>query len=127
MWPTCCEPISTSLAWNFAKDGGRQRDKLAGLATNNSSGGQPILADCLAWCDCRVFACYDAGDRRYYWADVVAAQRMGSGQPLREQQLIGKMTDDQRRVLAASRQADVLAQRPLHERWRQQSGIRIAP
>ena len=49
------------------------------------------------------------------------ASRCASSSSLRN------LTDDQRRVLAASRQADVLAQRPLHERWRQRSGIRIAP
>src|SRR5436190_4578169 len=41
----------TDLAWNFAWDSGRERDKLAGLATLERSAGCPVLADCLAWFD----------------------------------------------------------------------------
>src|SRR3954471_3769509 len=37
------------IAWNFAKDSGTQRDKLAGLSTSTSSAGCPVLKDCLAW------------------------------------------------------------------------------
>ena len=110
------------LAWNFAKDSGRQRDKLAGLATAESSAGCPILPDCLAWFDCRVFARYDAGDRLFYWADVVAAGKRGSGSPLREQAFISSLTDDQRRLLAAEREADVQIQRLLTDQWRAKCG-----
>ena len=110
------------LAWNFAKDSGRQRDKLAGLATAESSAGCPILPDCLAWFDCRVFARYDAGDRLFYWADVVAAEKRGTGSPLREQAFISSLTDDQRRLLAAQREADVQIQRLLTDQWRAKCG-----
>lgn len=111
------------LAWNFAKDSGRQRDKLAGLATTTSSTGCPILPDCLAWFDCRVFARYDAGDRLFYWADVVAAERrMEPRATLREQAFIRSLTDDQRKLLAAQREADVQIQRPLADQWRAKCG-----
>lgn len=109
----------TELAWNFAKDSGRQRDKLAELASTESPAGCPILSDCLAWFDCRVFARYDAGDRLFYWADVVAAEKPGVGSPLREQVFIRSLTDDQRNVLAAQREADARLQRPLADRWRE--------
>ena len=107
-----------AVAWNFARDSSRDRDKLAGLTTNDTPGGSPVLADCLAWCDCRVLARYDAGDRLFYWADVLSAQQVGSGPPLCEQALIHSLTDEERQALIASRQADIARQRPLHEAWR---------
>jgi flavin reductase (DIM6/NTAB) family NADH-FMN oxidoreductase RutF len=109
----------TELAWNFSKDSGRERDKLAGLATTISSTGCPILQDCLAWFDCHVFARYDAGDRLFYWADVVAAERRREqGSVLREQAFVRSLTDDQRKTLADQREADVQIQRPQADRWR---------
>ncbi len=42
-----------AVAWNFADGSGRNRDKLAALATNITASGCPILADCLAWLECR--------------------------------------------------------------------------
>ncbi len=108
----------TELAWNFAKDSGRNRDKLADLVTAVTPAGLPILQDCLAWFDCRVFARFDAGDRLFFWADVVAAERRGTGSPLREQAFIRSLTDDQRRQLAAQREADVQIQHSLAESWR---------
>ncbi|MCE9525379.1 MAG: flavin reductase family protein [Planctomycetales bacterium] len=113
----------TGLAWDFAKDSGRNRDKLAGLATAETAANSPILQDSLAWFDCRVFARYDAGDRLFYWADVVAAEKRGTGSPLREQAFIRSLTDDQRKLLAGQREADAKTQRPLADSWRKKCGI----
>lgn len=110
-------PEQGELAWNFAKSSGRNRDKLAGLAANEHAGA-PILADCLAWFDCRIFARVDAGDRLFYWADVVAAKLVQTEAPLREHAFIRSLSDQQRRQLAADREADVSLQRPGHQRWR---------
>jgi flavin reductase (DIM6/NTAB) family NADH-FMN oxidoreductase RutF len=110
------------LAWNFAKDSGHERDKLAGLATLESASGCPILEHCLAWFDCRVFARHDAGDRLFFWADVVAAERRGTGNPLREQAFIRSLTDEQRKVLALQRELDLKIQRPLADAWRAMCG-----
>jgi flavin reductase (DIM6/NTAB) family NADH-FMN oxidoreductase RutF len=108
------------LAWNFARDSGHERDKLTGLAVKGGTTGSPILADCLAWCECQVFARYDAGDRLFFWADV-----MGGGSdadapqgPLRERGLFAELSAEQRRQLIANREADMAALRPLQEQWR---------
>ena len=107
-----------AVAWNFARDSGRDRDKLTGLAFAPSASGAPILQDCLAWLECRVFARYDAGDRRFYWADVTNAAQLSAGPPLREKQFIGALSPEERRELLAGLDADVAAQRPLYESWR---------
>jgi flavin reductase (DIM6/NTAB) family NADH-FMN oxidoreductase RutF len=113
-------PDQIDLAWNFVKDSGRDRDKLAGLSLTNAKTGSPILADCLAWFECRVFARHDTGDRLYFWADVVEAVThfTSADHPLREQDFVRQLTGAQRQKLLASRQADAQTLRPLHEAWR---------
>jgi len=108
----------SALAYNFADGSSRDRDKFAGLEITPGETGSPILADCRAWCDCRVFARFDAGDRLFFWADVVAASQPGSGPPLCEQEFIKELSDSQRQALLANRDADVMIQRPGQERWR---------
>src|SRR5215210_6074530 len=58
--------------WRFAIGSGRDRDKLAGLELLPSQSGVPILADCLACFECQVIHQHEAGDRTFFWADVVA-------------------------------------------------------
>jgi len=116
-------------AWNFAKDSGRDRDKFSNLGVETHETLSPVLTDCLAWFDCRVFARYNAGDRLFFWADIVNVGRSGSDRPaqgrtndspiaLREQQFFHSLTTDQRQHLAAARDADATHLRPLHEKWR---------
>jgi flavin reductase (DIM6/NTAB) family NADH-FMN oxidoreductase RutF len=112
----------SELAWNFTRDSGRQRDKLAGLEFAPAGSGAPLLRECLAWLDCRVFARYDAGDRLFYWADVLAGAQVSAGTPLREHALVAGLTADQRETLLAARQADITAIRPLGKNWRKLVG-----
>ncbi len=112
-------PDQGELAWNFAHGSSRDRDKLAGLATRDGPGNAPILVDSLAWLACRVIHRYDAGDRLFYWGEVVAGERVAAAVPLREQAFVRSLTDIQRQELAASRDADIALQRPLGEEWRQ--------
>lgn len=111
-------PDQTALALNFAIGSGRDRDKFAGLAMQVGETGAPLLADCLAWLECRVFSRYDTGDRHYFWADVVAGNSVSSGQPLREQALLATATEEQRKLLGQNRREDAESLRPLHNRWR---------
>jgi flavin reductase (DIM6/NTAB) family NADH-FMN oxidoreductase RutF len=114
-------PDQIELAWNFAHGSGRERDKLADPEVDIHGTNSPILTDCLAWFDCRVFADYNAGDRLFFWADVCKA-RASLEQPalcLREHQFIQSLTVDQRQQLLADRNADILKNRPLQDSWRQ--------
>jgi flavin reductase (DIM6/NTAB) family NADH-FMN oxidoreductase RutF len=108
----------TELALHFAHGSGRNRDKLAGLPLLNASAAPPLLANCLAWFHVRVFARYHAGDRIFYWADVVAAAQLGNSPPLREQELLQSLTAEQRQILLDGRQSDLEQHRPWHHAWR---------
>jgi flavin reductase (DIM6/NTAB) family NADH-FMN oxidoreductase RutF len=114
-------PDQVDLAWSFAKDSGRSRDKLAGLNLTTAVTGAPILADCLAWFDCQVFNRYDTGDRTFFWADVVASEGAdANAAPLREQEFFRGLTAHQKQILAAARAADTAALKPAHDQWRNQ-------
>ena len=112
------DPSQIDLVWRFALSSGRETNKLEGLAYQAGSTGAPILADCLAWLECREIARYDAGDRLFYWGDVVAGEVRGTGVPLREKQVLAAATDEQRAALAKSREADIAALAPLRAAWR---------
>ena len=114
-------PDQVDLAWNFAKDSGRARDKLAGLNLTTAETGAPILADCLAWFDCQIFNRYKTGDRNFFWADVLASERADANvTPLREQEFFRGLTTDQKQVLAAARSADTATLKPAHDEWKNQ-------
>lgn len=105
-------------AWNFGIGSGRDRDKFAGVETLAGPTGSPILRDCLAWLDCRVFAVERTGDRNFYWADVADGETVASGSPLTESQLIASATAEQKQLLRSGRDADIVIQRPLQQAWR---------
>ena len=120
-------PEQAELAWNFARDSGSARDKFANLGVETHDTGSPVLTECLAWFDCRVFARYDGGDRLFFWADIVAASGPDAAAPgaispdrtaLREHQFFRSLSQDQRQHLAAARDADAADLRPLDEKWR---------
>lgn len=104
--------------WNFGIGSGRDRDKLKGLPAATSITGAPILQDCLAWMDCRVFTQLDAGDRIIYWADVVAAARHRHGQPLRAAAALAAADSSQLEALEDNLRRDIDIQRPLNAAWR---------
>ncbi len=104
--------------WHFALASGRDIDKFAGLRYRLHSNGSIVLEDCLGWLDCRVIARYDAGDRLYFWADVVEGERRSVGSPLGEKELLNRATESQRAALLSAKRADVSALGPLGKAWR---------
>src|SRR4029079_15702879 len=71
------------LVLRFDPASGRDSNKLGELEHTAGATGSPILAECLAWLDCRVIARYDAGDRIFFWADVVEGKVVSDGKRLR--------------------------------------------
>ena len=106
------------LAWRFAIGSGRERDKLAGLSLQPGRTSAPILTDCLAWLECRVVTTYNSGDRIFFWADVVAGEQIGPGNPVTEGELISAASPEQLAALVENRTADIELQRPLRLEWR---------
>jgi flavin reductase (DIM6/NTAB) family NADH-FMN oxidoreductase RutF len=108
--------------WRFGLGSGRGHDKLAGIETVAGVSGSPILPGVLAWLDCRMIKHYDAGDRLFFWADVLAGRRTGRQAPLRENELLALASPEQKRQLKDNLLADIGLLRPLADAWRQRPG-----
>ncbi len=113
-----------TLAYRFAASSGRAGDKLDGVALSQHESGVPVLADCRAWFVCRVFQKQAAGDREFFWADVVAAGEnpapAATTMLLKEQAFIQALSATERIHLKGLREADARALRPLADNWREQ-------
>lgn len=114
-------PEQIELAWRFTLGSGRDRDKFAGLSLRDGDFGAPILADCLAWLDCRVVDRYQAADRTLFWGEVLAGGVVGSGPPLCEQELFNAATDEQKQALRQDMEQDIAIQRPWIQGWKMRS------
>lgn len=69
------------VAERFAGSSGDQDDKFDGLDSSPGQSGVPLLADALAWLECRVTQEVTGGSHRVYLAEVVHADA-GQGTPL---------------------------------------------
>jgi flavin reductase (DIM6/NTAB) family NADH-FMN oxidoreductase RutF len=106
------------LAERFGVGSSRSHDKFAGLEVRSEQTGSPILAAALAWLDCRLVAEYDAGDRVYFWGEVVGGGQGQPGAPLTERVLFSAAGPELLQRLSADRGADIVVQRPLRQKWR---------
>lgn len=111
-------PDQGAIAWDFARDSGRTRDKFEGHVCRMGSTGSPLLTDSLAWLEARVIADYSSGDRRFFWGEILAGERISEEAPLTDQAWFAQLTSEQKQHLFASRQSDIAIQKPLHEAWR---------
>ena len=66
----------------FADDAMDAAHRLTGLSYRRGVTGAPILADCLAYVDCRVVAVYPGGDHTIFVGAVEDAGVLREGQPL---------------------------------------------
>jgi flavin reductase (DIM6/NTAB) family NADH-FMN oxidoreductase RutF len=114
-------PSQVDYAWRFGLGSGRSHDKLAGIEASTAATGSPILPGVLAWLDCRVIKTYDAGDRLFFWADVLAGRRSAGPSPLGERELLSLATAEQKRQLKDNLLSDTSLLRPLADAWRQRS------
>jgi flavin reductase (DIM6/NTAB) family NADH-FMN oxidoreductase RutF len=70
-----------SLARTFAQNGPAKYEHLAQVRHFSASTGAPILADTLAWLDCRLTQAYPGGDHLILLGEVVALGA-APGEPL---------------------------------------------
>jgi flavin reductase (DIM6/NTAB) family NADH-FMN oxidoreductase RutF len=71
-----------AVATHFAETSGEYHDKLYGIPYGQSPNGSPILLDCLAYVDCRVFDTARAGDHTLFIGEVIAGESYRSDYPL---------------------------------------------
>ncbi|MBA61217.1 MAG: hypothetical protein CMJ76_02520 [Planctomycetaceae bacterium] len=109
----------SDVAWNFCRDSGRERDKLASCELETTFPDIPVLASCHSFLLGRVFACVETGERTYFWADIEQAEKYSSSAPLCEQQFLQWCDEDKKNVLKSDKLTDVQLQRDLESNFRQ--------
>ena len=92
-------PHQIDLVWRFGLQTGREVDKLAGLEAARTPGGSPLIANTLAWLDCRVEEHMDSGDRTIYLAAVETAANSEHAEPLSVRRLYANAPEDRRKRL----------------------------
>ena len=107
--------------WRFGLESGRETDKLARMAYDTGGSGAPLLADALAWLDCRVEARFDMGDRTIYLAEVIDAQQMSHEPPLTMKQLLKIAPPERLEELSRLRQRDSAIDAAAILAWRKQA------
>lgn len=70
------------LAGSLGRKSKNVPNKLAGIATFDSPGGLPLLADGLGWLECVVTGKLPAGDHTVYLAEVVEAGQLADADGL---------------------------------------------
>ena len=65
------------LIWRFGLQSGRHVDRLAGLTFLAGATGCPLLADAVAWLDCREESRIDSGDRLIKEVTEAEPDRLG--------------------------------------------------
>jgi len=89
------------LVWHFGLQSGNEHDKFGHLPASRTPGGNPLIAQALAWLDCRVEERMDGGDRTVYLAAVEHGAANGSARPLTASQLYANAPADRRQLLDA--------------------------
>jgi flavin reductase (DIM6/NTAB) family NADH-FMN oxidoreductase RutF len=110
------------LVWRFGLRSGRDVDKLAGLTARAGATGSPLLADAVAWLDCRVESRLDSGDRTIYLAGVVDGRLQRTEPPLTSRRLFGIAPPDKREIMGAQYDHDARLDAAAIERWRERRG-----
>lgn len=95
------------LAWNFACDSGRDRDKFVGQSATVGESGAPLLPDCLARLEARVTREFATPERVYLWGAVIAGEPFAAEPALTDQAFFAAISPERRTLLGARRQADI--------------------
>ncbi|GMR05029.1 MAG: hypothetical protein BMS9Abin23_0953 [Thermodesulfobacteriota bacterium] len=64
-------PDNIDMVKHFGFKSGATTDKFAGIDYNTKVTGAPILTDCIAWLDCKVSGCHDAGDHTLFVGEIL--------------------------------------------------------
>jgi flavin reductase (DIM6/NTAB) family NADH-FMN oxidoreductase RutF len=107
------------LVWRFGLQSSRDADKFADLETTTGPTGSPIIANAVAWLDCRVEARLDTGDRTIYLAAIVDSAVNRNEKPLSLQRLLKIAPPDKLSLLREQMTADAQQDAEEISRWRE--------
>lgn len=82
---------SLAILMGLGGSSGRDGDKMSQFRTKPGVTGSPILLDALSYVEGRVVGTLDAEENTIFLADVVAAERLGTGERLRISEAWGKL------------------------------------
>ncbi len=109
-------------AWRFGLASGRDHDKFAGLDVRTAVTGSPILADALAWLDCRVEATLDTGDHTLFLAEVVQATPPRAAVPLTARHMVRLAPTERLAELKDQMESDAALDTLAIHAWRHRQG-----
>ena len=107
--------------WRFGLRSGRTEDKLAGLRLE-ARGNSPLLADALAWFDCRVEASLDTGDRTLFLGEVSDYRLLSPAPPLTMKRLLELASPEKLQQLKESLHRDAAVDAVAIRAWRGDTG-----
>jgi flavin reductase (DIM6/NTAB) family NADH-FMN oxidoreductase RutF len=103
--------------WRFGLVSGRDQDKLAGMKLEART-GPPLLAEAVAWLDCRVEASLDTGDRTVFLAEVLEGRLLSSAPALTVQRMLQLAPAEKLQELKHSVTRDATADSAAIQMWR---------
>ena len=114
------------LIWRFGLQSGRDVDKLAGLTCQAGATGSPLLADAVAWLDCRVESRMDSGDRTIYLAGVVDGRLQRTEPPLTNRRFFDIAPPDKQKIMSEQYDHDARLDAAVIQQWRdRRSGLAV--
>jgi flavin reductase (DIM6/NTAB) family NADH-FMN oxidoreductase RutF len=115
------------LIWRFGLQSGRDVDKLAGLTFQAGATGSPLLADAVAWLDCRAESRMDSGDRTIYLAGIVDGRLQRTEPPLTNRRFFDMAPPDKQKIMKEQYDHDARLDAVAIERWRDRQGGLMVP
>ncbi len=106
---------------------GRDLDKLAGLTFHVGATGSPLLADAVAWLDCRLESRMDSGDRIIYLAAVLDGRLQRIEPPLTNRRFFDIAPPDKQKIMSEQYDHDVRLDAAAIQRWRDRRGGLAVP
>jgi flavin reductase (DIM6/NTAB) family NADH-FMN oxidoreductase RutF len=105
--------------WRFGLASGRDADKFADVPARAGATGAPVVTEAPAYCECRVEAGWDSGDRTVYLAEVVAGAVVRAGPILTMKRMLQLAPPERLRQLKEGLMRDSAVDAEAIQAWRE--------